>query len=192
MAAVKNLYNPFREGNAAEDEEDVNNNRQLPGKPPKKAGSLNFAIHQTDAVPRTPATGANGSIVASVITPTTSSTRTKDTDPESPDFDPFHIAMTTTSSISKNNNAPTSQNGTESSKAKLASITPKLAVQLSSHEEVVSKMKIKMNPDDFDATAEVTIEGTVYVSKFRYNKRPVFFVSHCYATVRYTFYRTVG
>ena len=139
MASVANLYNPFRDEKA---EKETNASHQPKGKSDPFA-AFTFEINQTVDFP-----SPDG-----LSTPL----RTKKkgaADPQSPDFDPFRVVVVSP-------DKPKEATAAAASKPK-AAITPKLVVQLSTHEEVTSKMK--MDLDDFDATSEVTIAGTVYVS----------------------------
>ena len=141
MAAVSRLYNPFRE--AGDDSNNNNNNNK--GNDPFAA--FNFEINQSTDFPLT--------------TPPKKAPTSTLVDPQSPDFDPFHIVVTPEQQQqqrSPNTKQPKSHHHSGSS----GQLAPKLVVKLSTHEEVTSGMKMAM--DDFDATSEVTIEGTVYVS----------------------------
>ena len=145
MAAVKNLYNPFRDENAGDSQGgDANNNDKS-----DPFAAFTFEINQTVDFP-----SPDG-----LSTPVRTKHKKDAADPQSPDFDPFHVIVSPDGTTQQKEGDAAST----AHKPK-AAITPKLVVKLSTHEEVTSKMK--MDLDDFDATSEVTIEGTVYVSTF--------------------------
>ena len=161
MAAVKRLYNPFRE-EADGDTTIASTTKGEGSRSTADASTTNTTTANTNKH-EDPFAG-----VAFHIPSETDYKANKDAqddhsfDPYQSDFDPFHIsdavAVTTNSALATPPPA-------SAPKKVLKSLAPKLHISLSSHEEVTSVMKMPL--DAFDTTTEVTIEGTIKVRPYK-------------------------
>lgn len=168
MAAVSKLYNPFRDEKKA---------KAAGSSPTKSEQSDPFADFSFEIQPED----------ADVVDHVAVKDKTE-TDPQHPEFDPFHIHVAEKKKKKKkkgkhSNNATTT--GATSTAPRPITITPKLVVRLSTQEEVTSRVKMAM--DEFDVSSEITVEGTVYVSTCctvvdfcisNYSDAPSMYVAH--------------